>query len=84
MQASEQSRVLRLSSLGGGAQVVCATCTGAGDEKRLHGMRFRQVVIDEATQATEPSVLIPLVRVPCCALSSCSSTFVRSGRPLPG
>lgn len=42
-------------------QVVCSTCTGAGDEKRLQSMRFRQVIIDEATQATEPAVLIPLV-----------------------
>ena len=42
-------------------QVVAATCTGAGD-KRLEGRVFRMVVIDEATQATEPSTLIPLVR----------------------
>jgi hypothetical protein len=42
--------------------VVCSTCTGAGDERRLRGLRFRRVIIDEATQATEPAVLIPLVR----------------------
>ena len=43
-------------------QVVAATCAGAGDENRLHKQIFRLVVIDEATQATEPSTLIPLVR----------------------
>lgn len=43
-------------------QVVAATCAGAGDEARLHNQIFRMVVIDEATQATEPSTLIPLVR----------------------
>ncbi|KAL0035694.1 hypothetical protein WJX79_008965 [Trebouxia sp. C0005] len=43
-------------------QVVAATCAGAGDEARLHDQIFRMVVIDEATQATEPSTLIPLVR----------------------
>ena len=43
------------------AQVVCATCNGAGDERHLKNMRFRMVVLDEATQATEPSAIIPLV-----------------------
>ncbi len=42
--------------------MVAATCAGAGDEARLHNQIFRMVVIDEATQATEPSTLIPLVR----------------------
>ncbi len=42
--------------------MVAATCAGAGDEARLHNQVFRMVVIDEATQATEPSTLIPLVR----------------------
>lgn len=43
-------------------QVVASTCAGAGDESRLHNQIFRLVVIDEATQATEPSTLIPLMR----------------------
>ncbi|KAL3136519.1 hypothetical protein ABBQ38_005768 [Trebouxia sp. C0009 RCD-2024] len=43
-------------------QVVASTCAGAGDESRLNGQIFRLVVIDEATQATEPSTLIPLMR----------------------
>jgi len=42
------------------AEVICVTCVGAGDP-RLSGFRFRQVLIDESTQATEPEVLIPLV-----------------------
>eukprot|EP00002_Diphylleia_rotans_P028706 TRINITY_DN5798_c0_g1_i1.p1 TRINITY_DN5798_c0_g1~~TRINITY_DN5798_c0_g1_i1.p1 ORF type:complete len:1045 (-),score=214.30 TRINITY_DN5798_c0_g1_i1:796-3930(-) len=42
------------------ADVICSTCVGAGDP-RLSNMRFRHVLIDESTQATEPEVLIPLV-----------------------
>ena len=42
------------------ADVVCATCSAAGDA-RIASMRFRQVLIDEATQATEPECLIPIV-----------------------
>ena len=37
------------------ADVICCTCVGAGDP-RLKNFRFRQVVIDEATQAIEPEV----------------------------
>ncbi|KMZ70880.1 Regulator of nonsense transcripts-like protein [Zostera marina] len=42
------------------ADVICCTCVGAGDP-RLTNFRFRQVLIDESTQATEPECLIPLV-----------------------
>lgn len=42
------------------ADVICTTCVGCGD-LRLSGFRFRQVLIDEATQATEPECLIPIV-----------------------
>ncbi|KAI5594482.1 hypothetical protein BDE02_03G076200 [Populus trichocarpa] len=42
------------------ADVICCTCGGAGDP-RLSNFRFRQVLIDESTQATEPECLIPLV-----------------------
>ena len=41
--------------------MVCATCAGAGDDERLQTYRYKMVIIDEATQATEPSNLIPLV-----------------------
>lgn len=42
------------------ADVICCTCVGAGDP-RLSNFRFRQVLIDESTQAMEPECLIPLV-----------------------
>ena len=51
-------------------QVVCATCAGAGDEERLGTRRYKMVVLDEATQATEPSTLIPLVRDPARSFAS--------------
>ena len=43
------------------AQVICTTCSGAGDP-RLKKFRFRTVLIDEATQATEPECLIPILK----------------------
>ena len=48
-------------------QVVCATCTGAGDSMLAERI-FRVVVIDEATQATEPAVLVPLTRGAQCVV----------------
>jgi regulator of nonsense transcripts 1 len=42
------------------ADVICTTCVGAGDP-RLKNFRFRQVLIDEATQAIEAEALIPIV-----------------------
>ncbi|KTW29366.1 hypothetical protein T552_01320 [Pneumocystis carinii B80] len=42
------------------ADVICATCVGCGDP-RLSRFKFRTVLIDEATQATEPECMIPLV-----------------------
>jgi len=42
------------------ADVICCTCAGAGDP-RLIGYKFRHVLLDEATQATEPESLIPIV-----------------------
>ena len=43
------------------AQVLCCTCIGSG-HTLLDGRRFPQVLIDEATQATEPAALVPLIR----------------------
>ena len=40
---------------------MCATCTGSGDSA-LAGRRFRCVVLDEASQATEPATLVPLTQ----------------------
>lgn len=42
------------------ADVVCCTCVGAGD-KRLDS-KFRTVLIDESTQASESECLIPIVK----------------------
>lgn len=42
------------------ADVICATCVGCGDP-RLSKLKFRTVLIDEATQAAEPECMIPLV-----------------------
>ncbi|GBF93852.1 hypothetical protein Rsub_06851 [Raphidocelis subcapitata] len=42
-----------------GAQVVAATCIGAGDP-RLESKTFPVVVIDEATQATEPASVVAI------------------------
>ncbi|KAG0235529.1 ATP-dependent helicase NAM7 [Actinomortierella wolfii] len=42
------------------ADVILCTCVGAGDP-RLSKLKFRTVLIDEATQATEPECMIPLV-----------------------
>ncbi|KAN0038873.1 hypothetical protein ACTA71_001065 [Dictyostelium dimigraforme] len=42
------------------ADVICATCVGAGDP-RLSQFRFPHILIDESTQASEPECLIPLM-----------------------
>ncbi|MEO0146342.1 MAG: IGHMBP2 family helicase [candidate division WOR-3 bacterium] len=43
------------------ARVICSTCSGAGSEF-LEGEDFDLLVLDEATQATEPSALVPLIK----------------------
>jgi hypothetical protein len=44
------------------ASVVCVTCVGAGSAM-LKGLEFTLVLADEATQAQEHAVLIPLARM---------------------
>ncbi len=46
-----------------GESVVCTTTSTAGGEL-LKEEKFDVVIIDEATQATEPSCLIPLIKAP--------------------
>lgn len=41
--------------------VICCTCVGAKD-KRLDRIKFKTVLIDESTQASEPESLIPIVK----------------------
>ena len=48
-------------------EVVVTTCISAGD-KKLSEHDFRVVIIDEATQATEPSTLISLTRGTECVV----------------
>ena len=48
-----------VSSILNGARVVCATATGL-DPERLRGNRFEWVIMDEASQSTEPAAWIPL------------------------
>ncbi|MFM8369676.1 MAG: IGHMBP2 family helicase, partial [Chloroflexota bacterium] len=48
-----------VSSILNGARVVCATATGL-DPERLRGNRFDWVIMDEASQSTEPAAWIPL------------------------
>jgi len=43
------------------AEVICTTCIGAG-HPILGERNFPHVLIDEATQATEPAALVPIVR----------------------
>jgi regulator of nonsense transcripts 1 len=42
------------------ADIVCCTCVSAADP-RISSLRFKHVLVDEATQATEPECLIPLI-----------------------
>ena len=44
-----------------------ATCNGAG-EGRLEGRRFRIVVLDEASQATEAASLVALIKGAVCVV----------------
>ena len=57
------------------ADVVCATCVGAGDDL-LEGFTFRVACVDEATQCTEPAALIPLTK-------ALSGVLVGDARQLP-
>jgi superfamily I DNA and/or RNA helicase len=43
------------------ADVICSTCIGAG-ASCVDDIRFPLVLVDECTQAPEPSVLVPLVK----------------------
>jgi superfamily I DNA and/or RNA helicase len=55
------------------AQVIVCTCSGAAG-RDLAERKFRVVIVDEATQATEPSTLVPLMKGVEC--------FVLAGDPM--
>ena len=57
------------------ADVVCATCVGAGDDL-LEGFTFRVACVDEATQCPEPAALIPITK-------ALSAVLVGDARQLP-
>jgi AAA domain len=66
LSAAEETKLRRLmreaeGEILGAADVITTTCAGAGD-RRLDGLRFKHVLVDEATQACEPESLIPIVR----------------------
>ena len=43
------------------ADVVCCTCSTSFD-RRLERIRFDYLLVDEATQATEPEILLPMLK----------------------
>ena len=43
------------------AQVICGTCIGSGTDI-IDRVTFERVLVDEAMQATEPAMLVPLAR----------------------
>jgi regulator of nonsense transcripts 1 len=45
------------------ADVICCTCVGAGDF-RLSKLKFRTVLIDEATQAAKPGMTLSYFQFP--------------------
>ena len=49
------------------ADVVCATCVGAGDDL-LEGFTFRVACVDEAAQCPEPAAMIPVCKALTCVL----------------
>ena len=50
-----------IASVLDGAEVICATTIGVG-HSLLRDRRFPVVLMDEATQASEPSALVPITR----------------------
>lgn len=59
-------------------QVVCCTCSGTG-QPVMEGLQFTSVLIDEAAQATELAVVMPLTRLH----TSGSAVLVGDHKQLP-
>ncbi len=67
---------LRLKS----AQVICSTCVGAGSESIKH-IKFKHVLVDECTQATETATLCAIVKgrsfpQPPCRSRACRNKYM--------
>ncbi|CAI4225896.1 unnamed protein product [Auanema sp. JU1783] len=66
LSSADQERYIKLKKIGESqlllaADVICCTCSSAADP-RLSRIRIKTVLIDESTQATEPEVLVSIVR----------------------
>ncbi|VDM44951.1 unnamed protein product [Toxocara canis] len=54
-------RLLKEKQLLAAADVICCSCISAADPRLSH-MRIKCVLVDESTQATEPEVMVAVVR----------------------
>jgi len=61
METARKYEAIAVERILRNANVVCSTNSSAGSEVLAH-FRFDVVFIDEATQSTEPSCLIPMVK----------------------
>ncbi|PAV62506.1 hypothetical protein WR25_00136 [Diploscapter pachys] len=66
LSTADHERYLKLKKINehqllAAADVICCTCSTAAD-RRIKNIRTKCVLIDESTQATEPEVLVPIVR----------------------
>jgi len=71
METARKYEAIAVERILRNANVVCSTNSSAGSEVLAH-FRFDVVFIDEATQSTEPSCLIPMVK---------GSTWIMAGGP---
>ena len=60
--AAHRERVKQIRNELKNAQVICCTCIGSGGDILDSIPSFDRVLVDEATQGTEPAVLVPLMR----------------------
>ena len=63
LREKEEQLVLVRKRLIAKADVVCCTCIGAGANDLSEHNNFSAVLVDECTQAMEPSCLIPLLKL---------------------
>ncbi|CAD6186228.1 unnamed protein product [Caenorhabditis auriculariae] len=66
LSATDQAHFVRLrktkeAEILAAADVICCTCSSAADP-RLSKLKIKCVLVDESTQATEPEVLVSIVR----------------------